>query len=116
LRRKRALNKKRDEKVKETLNIEWPNWLNTNVEPRAKELENKLINNAIIALKGPWDFPCPQCGTQMRNRELTNLEIENLLRHGFVDIPCQNPDCGIGLTQIGLTLLDLIESRLSHFG
>ena len=109
-------NKKRDEKVNEALSIKWPNWLKNNVEPRAKELESKLINSAITTLKGPWDFICSKCGTQTRNIELSDLEIESLLRHDFVSIPCQNPNCGAGLTTIELTLLDLIESRLSHFG
>ena len=109
-------NKKSDEKLKELLNVEWPNWFSTFAEPRAKELENKLNTSAITALKGPWEIICSKCGTHITNKELNGLEIESLLRHGFVDIPCQNPNCGFGLTQINVTLLELIESRLSHSG
>jgi hypothetical protein len=100
-------NRKAEQKVKETLTVEWPNWYKTNVEPRAKELEDKFINNALRALQGPWEIICTQCGKQTSNRQFTPLETEKLLRDGAVMVQC--PSCGY---RKRLVLRELIESLM----
>ena len=95
-------------KVKQTLGVEWPNWLN----PRVKQLEDKIISGALAELQGPWVLGCGRCGASM-TRNLTPREMEDLIRDRAVDVDCPNPQCGFILhTKIPLVIRDLIQKKL----
>lgn len=79
-------------KLEQMVSTDWPNWLNANLEPRARELEAKIITNAFALLKGPWYITCDRCGTE-QSVELTSQGIEELLRSRYVNVECMNPNC-----------------------
>jgi hypothetical protein len=62
------------------------------VEPRIKEPEDKISMNAIKLLKGPWSITCNQCGGE-QSIEFAHQRIESLLRSGYVEVECENPNC-----------------------
>ncbi|MCJ7608957.1 hypothetical protein MUP00_04740, partial [Candidatus Bathyarchaeota archaeon] len=96
-------------KVKQTLGIEWPNWLN----PRLKQLEDRIISGALVELRGPWDLYCARCGSSTTKRYLTPREMEDLIRDRAVNVDCPNPQCGFILhTKIPLVIRDLIQKKL----
>ena len=102
------------EKLEQKINIAWPHWHKTHVEPKIRMLETKIMNNAINALKGPWTITCDKCGTAF-DIELTPQGIEEILRQGYTEIECQNPWCtdffflSEQRHKIKVTLRDLIE-------
>ena len=80
-------NKIASKKLEERVKIEWPIWLKSKVEPRAKELEEKLMKNSLSLLAGPWDLSCDKCGNQ-EPIQLTDQEIWRLLRNRFLNLNC----------------------------
>ena len=62
------------------------------MEPKIRELEDKISANAIKLLKGPWPITCSQCGGE-QSMEFTQQGIESLLRNGYVEVECENPNC-----------------------
>lgn len=80
------------EKLEHLKSVEWPSWYRLNVEPKIRELEDKISTNAIKLLKGPWSITCNQCGGG-QSIEFTQQGIESLLRNGYVEVECENPNC-----------------------
>jgi len=92
----RRVEEKSDEKasakLNQMVNVEWPNWLRANVDPKAKELEEKIIANALSLLKGPCTITCGKCGTG-QTIEFTPQGIGDLLRNRYAMVECSNPNC-----------------------
>lgn len=92
---------------------QWLQWLKTNVEPKAKYLENKIEQNVFALLRGPWTIICDKCGAK-GDFEFAQEHVEQLIGQRFIMVECPNPDCK-GLVfrhQIRITLLDLINVYL----
>ncbi|MCJ7506317.1 hypothetical protein MUP05_07625, partial [Candidatus Bathyarchaeota archaeon] len=77
---------------KEVDRRQWPQWFSTVVEPRIKDLENRIGQNVFLLLKGPWPIKCGVCGSEA-DCELDTVWIGNLVKNGFVRVPCVNPNC-----------------------
>lgn len=97
-------------KLEQMVSTDWPNWFNVKVEPRARELEAKIITNAFALLKGPWFITCDRCDTE-QSVELTSQGIEELLRSRYVKVECVNPNCtNWGRHKINVALEVLISN------
>lgn len=70
----------------------WPQWYRTTVEPRVKELEDKIQQNVFTVLKGPWPVKCSVCDTEA-DCELDDPDVENLIKYGLTRVQCPNPNC-----------------------
>jgi hypothetical protein len=84
--------RKAKKKLEHLSSIEWPNWYKLNVEPRILGLEHKIKSNVVAILKGPWNIVCDKCNMK-QSVELTPQGIEDVLRSGYVEIECSNPNC-----------------------
>lgn len=73
------------EKLRYKIEVEWPNWYKRYVEPN-------IMRNVFAFLTGPWSVTCNKCRSSF-SIELTETGIANLLRNGYMDIECQNPNC-----------------------
>lgn len=106
--------KKADIEVKRRVAIEWPIWLGTNVEPKAKDLEEKLVNNALAALRGPWTVTCDKCGTT-GDVEFQPDGLGQLLSQKQIHVECGNPSCKDFLVRhrIMVTLQKLVSHHLT---
>jgi hypothetical protein len=62
------------------------------VQPKIGELEALIRENALNQLKGTWSLCCDKCGRPFKT-ELRGEHIEKLLRFGFIQVPCPNPQC-----------------------
>ncbi len=100
-------NKIASTKLEEKVKIEWPRWFKSVVEPGAKELEKKLIQNSLSLLAGPWDLSCDKCGNQ-EPIQLTDQEIWRLLRNRFLNLNC--PQC---TNWIKVSIESLINQRIT---
>lgn len=80
------------EKLKHLKEVEWPKWFRANVEPRVRELENKIYSNVFKLLRGPWTITCDRCGSK-RRVEFTPQGVKELLRNGYIYVECTNPEC-----------------------
>jgi hypothetical protein len=102
------------EKLTNLMNVAWPNWFKTNVDPKAVKLEQRITENVFRVLRGPWPLRCDRCGTD----QLTTLmddDIENLLKEGTIRVQCANPQCvNATLFRLKLTLAGAIRSELSR--
>lgn len=100
---------KANEKLRHKVEVKWPNWYKNYVEPN-------IMSNVFKFLAGPWTITCDKCGTSF-NVELNEIGIENLIRRGYIEIECQNPNCidGFILTtrhKIRCELKDLILAHI----
>lgn len=116
------------EKLERLKSMEWPAWFSSwykeRVEPQINRLESEIRQNAIKALRGPWNLNkrCDRCGTPLPSPvTLTDQEIEELLRSGSVSVECQNPNCldyilypilPAGRHRVSITLRELIRGWL----
>jgi hypothetical protein len=101
-------------KLGDLTNVEWPKWYQTNVYPRVRELEEKIVANALNQLKGLSIFVCDKCDTQL-TLPLTPQTIEDILRNRYIMVECCNPDCRdyFHRHRIKLTLEILISNYLT---
>ncbi len=115
---KSRIEAKSDQKAEENLgeltNVEWPKWYQTNVDPRVRELEEKIVANALNQLKGQSIFVCDKCNIQL-SLTLTPQMIEDILRNRYIMVECCNPDCRdyFHRHRIKLTLETLISNYLT---
>jgi hypothetical protein len=103
------------ERLGQLKSVEWPRWYRLNVEPRIRELESKVMRDALAMLKGPWNVICDRCGVRFQV-ELTASGIEELLRNSSVWVECANPSCKDfwAKHRIQIHLKDLIAARISE--
>lgn len=88
---------------------EWPRWCSENIEPRLRDLESRVGENALKQLMGPWHVPCEKCGAVQK----VSLEdcVGNLLNLGYTEVGCSNPACrnwGVFRHNIRVTLRELV--------
>ncbi|KXA92313.1 hypothetical protein AKJ64_03495 [candidate division MSBL1 archaeon SCGC-AAA259E17] len=83
-----------EEKLEGLKTRAWPEWYSKNVEPKINTLRDKMRENALEVLKGPWKgLKCDNCGAEKEEFVLTDAGVGNLLRKGKVELECPNPDC-----------------------
>ena len=50
--------KKDESKLAQLVEVEWPNYVSTNITPRLQALENRINSNVYHSLRGPWEVTC----------------------------------------------------------
>lgn len=100
------------EKLRNLVNIEWPNWLRANVDPKVARLERRISEDVFRVLRGPRILRCDRCGTD-KLMTLMDADIENLMKGCIIRFQCANPQC-VNATwfRLKLTLADVIRSEL----
>ncbi len=97
------------QKFNQLVSTEWPDFLRTHLEPKARELELKVKSNVLSLLQGTWPTECERCG--MKGSLTLPIEgVEYLLRNGSIKTNCPNHQCH---HQTPLKLIDLIKLKLS---
>ncbi|MGD0330993.1 MAG: hypothetical protein ABSB40_11250 [Nitrososphaeria archaeon] len=91
------------------MSTEWPDFLRTHLEPKAREVELKVKSNVLSFLQGTWPTECERCGMK-GSLTLPTEGVEYLLRNGSIRTNCPNPQCP---HQTTLKLIDLIKLKLS---
>lgn len=96
------------EKLEVLKREEWPRWYSQNIEPRLRDLESKVKENALKLLVGPWQISCEKCGAV---QEVSLVDhVGGLLSLGYTEVECGNPGCK-GLVfrhRIKVTLRELV--------
>jgi len=100
------------EKLRNLVNIECPNWLRANVDPKVARLERRISEDVFRVLRGPRILRCDRCGTD-KLTTLTDVEIEIMMKGCIIRVKCANPQC-VNATwfRLKLTLADVIKSEL----
>ena len=95
-------------KLEDIKKREWSAWFSLNIEPKMKELEAKMRDNAIKALQGPWAFTCKDCGYSRDNMILLPEGIAELMKNGYIKYKCEKRD-----VNQNIPLIQLIDYYLS---
>jgi chromosome segregation ATPase len=112
-------NRKALEKLNQLKNVEWPNWYAVNVEPKIVQLEASFRENALNLLKSPFIITCDKCGQRFEIK-LTAKDLEGLLRRGYTEVECQNPNCTDSFLfstwrhKVRISLEELVKAQISR--